>query len=113
MAFQHFPGRFDSYFLGRWFGVLALSLLSTTAYAEVEPSSSADTIEKTMESSASAHENDEGLGWIDSDAVQDLDAPVPDNDPRQLHELIRRNIETAQALHIGDEEIAEPIADEL
>jgi len=81
-------------------GVLVALLLSTSSFAGVDQKAGSPDMG-----------NDEGLGVNDSELVQDIDAQ-PSDDPKQLSDmLLQRKIETAQAVHAGEEEIAEPVAD--
>ncbi len=54
----------------------------------------------------------ENLELLNSEAVQDLDVQTS-SDAQQLSELLSDRIETTQAMHAGDEQVAEPVTDEF
>jgi hypothetical protein len=87
----------------------AVLFVCSSVFADVEPGNSSD-----------AFGTDEGLGAATSDLIQDLDAQPnmqaemqPNGDLKQLSELLQQKIETAQARQMGDEQVSEPVGDDL
>lgn len=82
-------------------GVFIALILSSSAFADIEPVSPSESIEAAS-----------SLTLQSSDAIQDLDQ-APANDSMQVSELLTDQIRTTQAMHAGDEELSEPVSDEL
>lgn len=82
-------------------GIGAVLFFCTTALAGVEQGSPTDSLN-----------TDDGLGLDTSALVQDVDVQ-PSSDVKQLSELLQRRVETAQAMHAGDEEVSEPVGDDF
>lgn len=94
--------------------IRAFSMLSAAAVVLLVCSSAFADVEQGISSDGLG--TDEGLGAATSDLVQDVDAQPEmsaNGDLKQLSEFLKQKIETAQARQIGDEQVSEPVGDDL
>jgi hypothetical protein len=86
--------------------VLAFLILSSSAFADIEPMDTAQDLGTT-------YGTDDGLGAQNPDMVQDLDQDQNvSGDTQKLSGLFMDKISTTQAMHAGDDEVSEPVANE-